>query len=411
MLASVQIAASDLLFKTRVSQPARSTVIIGIDQRSYRALLPEHGPLSQWPRTLYARALDALRTPAPGVAAEVPAGPRVAAFGVFFDAARSEDGELAQAMRRAGNVVTPVVAQGARDADPGPGVAQRFDAFVRPPPAIRAAAAGEGLADVTVARDSVVRGLPLLLRAGDERVPAMALTLAALYARRPAVLDGEPRPGVVHAAGRSIPVSDGDIMAINFLGPPSTAEGRGPVPIIPFVDVLEGRFDRSLMRDRIALIGPTIRGVDEHPTPTSTQTRMWGVEILANAVETVVHQRYLVPAARWMTDVAIVGLALLAAAMSALRSPWLGALAALALLAAYFTVAAVSFDGGVVLNLIYPPAALLAGFGVALAHRVVFAEKDRRLAQEAMDRYLSPASAAGCSPTRGGSRSGASCAR
>jgi len=36
-------------------------------------------------------------------------------------------------------------------------------------------------------------------------------------------------------------------------------------------------------------------------------------------------------------------------------------------------------------------AALLAAFGVALAHRVVFAEKDRRLAQEAMDRYLSPA--------------------
>ena len=85
-----------------------------------------------------------------------------------------------------------------------------------------------------------MRGLPLLLRAGDERVPAMALTLAALYARRPAVLDGEPRPGVVNAAGRSIPVSEGDIMAINFLGPPSTAAGQGPVPIIPFVDVLEG---------------------------------------------------------------------------------------------------------------------------------------------------------------------------
>jgi CHASE2 domain-containing sensor protein len=165
------------------------------------------------------------------------------------------------------------------------------------------------------------------------------------------------------------------------------------------------------VRDRVALIGPTIRGVDEHPTPTSTQTRMWGVEILANAVETVVHQRYLVPAPRWATDVAIVGLALLAAAMTALRSLWLGALAALALLAAYLTVAAVSFDGGVVLNLIYPPAALLAGFGVALAHRVVFAEKDRRLAQEAMDRYLSPSVGRWVLADRGGSRSGASCAR
>ena len=58
ILASAQIAASDLLFKTRASQPARSTVIIGIDQRSYRALLPEHGPLSQWPRTLYWQVVE-----------------------------------------------------------------------------------------------------------------------------------------------------------------------------------------------------------------------------------------------------------------------------------------------------------------------------------------------------------------
>jgi adenylate cyclase len=391
VLASAQIAASDLLFKTRASQPARSTVIIGIDQKSYQALLPEHGPLSQWPRTLYAHALDALRAPDPAGVVEPPAGPRVVAFGVFFDAARPEDGELAEAMRRAGNVVTPVVAQGARDFDPGPGVAQRFDVFVRPAPAISVAAAGEGLANVTVAPDSVVRGLPLLLRAGEERLPSMALTLAALYARRPAVLDGEPRPGVVDAAGRSIPVSAGDTMAINFLGPPSRSGSRGSVPIIPFVDVVEGRFDRALVRDRIALIGPTIRGVDEHPTPTSTQTRMWGIEILAHAVETVVHQRYLVAAPFWATAVAIIVLALLAAALTGIRSPWLGALAVLAGLAAYLTVAAVVFDAGVVLNLIYPPGALLAGFGVTLAHRVVFAEEDRRLAREAMDRYLSPA--------------------
>ena len=390
VLGAAQVAASDLLFKTRGSQPARSTVIVGIDQRSYRALLPAHGPLSQWPRTLYARALDALRTPAPGAAAEAAAGPRVIAFGVFFDAPRPEDGELAEAMRRAGNVVTPVVAQGARDLDPSPGVAQRFDVFARPAPAIRAAASGEGLANVTVARDSVVRGLPLLLQAGDERVPSLTLTLAARYARRPAVLDGPPRPGFVDAAGRSIPVRDGDIMAINFLGPPSTAGGRGPVPIIPFADVLEGRFDRALVRDRIALIGPTILGVDEHPTPTTAQTRMWGIEILAHAVETVVHQRYLVPAPAWLTDAAIVALALLATALTALRSLWLGALGGLLLLAAYLTAAAVAFDGGIVLNLIYPPAALVGGFAVALAHRVVFAEKDRRLAREAMDLYLSP---------------------
>lgn len=390
ILSSAQVAASDLLFRTHAVQPAESTVIVGIDQRSYRALLPVHGPLSQWPRSLYAQVLDALRAPVPGASPGQSMGPRVIAFGVFFDSERPEDPELAAAMRRTGNVVLPVVAQGARDFEPGPGVAQRFDVFLRPPAELRAAADGEGLANVTVAPDSVVRGLPLLLTAGHERLPSIALTLAARYARRPTVLDREPRPGVVYAAGREVPVSESDIMTINFLGPPSTVDGRGPVRIVPFVDVLEGRFDRALVRDRIALIGPTIRGVDEYSTPTTSQTRMWGIEILAQAIETVVHQRFLVPAPGWVTIGAIVVLAVLGGALTYMRSPWRAAFGALVLVAAYLTAAAVAFEGGIVANLIYPPAALLGAFGVTLAHRVVFAERGRRLAREAMDRYLSP---------------------
>src|SRR5262245_53903885 len=105
ILSEAQIAASDLLFETRAAQPARSTVIIGIDERSYRILRDRYGALSQWPRTLYARALDILRA---------SDAPRVVAFEVFFDGSQPDDGELAAAMARAGNVVTPVVAQGAQ---------------------------------------------------------------------------------------------------------------------------------------------------------------------------------------------------------------------------------------------------------------------------------------------------------
>ncbi len=390
VLGAPQSSASDALFKARGAQRARSTVIVGIDQRTYRALLPQHGPLSQWPRSLYAQALDALHEPGPSRDPR-GAGPRVVAFEVFFDGPRPEDDELAGAMRRARNVVTPVVAQGPLDFDPVPGVAQRFDVFQRPVPAIRAAAMGEGLANITVAADSVVRGLPLVLRAGEERLPAMAVTLAALYARRPSVLDAPAAPGVVHAAGRAIPVGPGDIMAINFLGPPSSPDASGRVPIIPFVDVLDGRFDRALVRDRIVIIGPTIRGVDEHATPTSTHTRMWGAEILASAVETIVDQRYLVPAPRWATALGVVVLALLAAALVGWASPWIATLGVLGVLAAYLTVAVMLFESGTVLNLIYPPAALLVTFALTLAHRVVFLEAHRRVVQEAMERYLSPA--------------------
>jgi len=118
---------------------------------------------------------------------------------------------------------------------------------------------------------------------------------------------------------------------------------------------------------------------------------MRGIEILGNAVETVVHQRYLVPSPEWLTALTILLCALLAAGLVGLRSPWLATLALLGLLGLYLTLAAVLFESGVVMNLIYPPAALAASFALTLAHRVVFTEQDRRLAREAMDRYLSPA--------------------
>ncbi|MEX2221103.1 MAG: adenylate/guanylate cyclase domain-containing protein [Candidatus Rokuibacteriota bacterium] len=380
LLAASRARVGDLLFAARPAQAARSTVIVGIDEKSYQALLTRHGPLSAWPRTLYADALHAL----------APAAPRVVALAIFFDAPRPEDAVLAEAMRRAGNVVVPVVAQGPKAFDPRPGVAQEFEAFVRPAPAIRSAAVDEGLANVTTSRDSVVRRLPLLLRARGEEVPSLALTIVARFARRPVVLDAPAEAGLVHAAGRSIPVAEQDTMPIDFLGPPSEPGGRGPFRIISFVDVLEGRFDPALVRDRIVLLGPTIRGVDEHATPTTGDTRMWGIEILGNAIETVLHQRFLVPAPRPVTVLLIGLMSVLAALVVAAWRPLPAGLAVAGGLALYGTAAALLFERGVVLDLIYPPAALLISFAAALSSRLVLEQAEQRTVREAMGRYLSP---------------------
>ena len=381
VLGATRARVGDLLFAVRPAAAARATVIVGIDQKSYQALLPLHGPLSAWPRTLYAKALDALTA----------AGPRVVAFAIFFDASRPEDAELAEAMRRAGRVIVPVVAQGPRAFDPRPGVSQEFDDFVRPAATVRRGAFDEGLANVTTGRDSVVRSLPLLLRARGEEVPSLALTIVARYTRRNVVLDGPPDESFVRAAGRAIPVGEHDTMRINFLGPPSEPQGGGPFAIISFADVLAGRFDPALVRDRIVLLGPTIRGVDEHATPTTGDTRMWGVEILGNAVETVLYQRFLVPASRPATVLLIALMALASALVVATWRPLLAGLAVLAGLALYGTIAAVLFDSGLVLDLIYPPAALLISFAAALSSRLVLEQAEQRIVREAMGRYLSPA--------------------
>jgi adenylate cyclase len=381
LFATLQLQSTDFSYRASGGQSARATTIVGIDQRSYRELLPRYGTLVEWPRTVYARALEALRA----------AGPRVVVLDLFFDAPRPGDDELADAMRRLGNVLTPVEAQGPDLLDPRPGVAQRFDAFVRPTEAVRSAAAGEGLVNITTDPDSVVRGLPLLLTTGDRDLPALALATVAQYARRPRVLDAPPSPGRVYGAGRAVPVVEADRMLINFLGPPSSPERGGAFPIVPFVDLLEGRLDRSLVEDRIVLLGLTIRGIDEFATPTTGVTRMWGVEVLGSAVETILTQRYLAPAPAALTVALIFSLAALAVLLALLRRPLFAGLGVAALLGLYLLAAMVAVDNGLVLNLVFPPAALLLAFGLALAGRVVLEQAEQRLLRDVMARYLSPA--------------------
>jgi adenylate cyclase len=294
-------------------------------------------------------------------------------------------------MRRAGTVLMPVEAQGPRAFDPRPGVAQQFEAFVRPTPTLREAAAGEGLTNITTDRDSVVRSLPLVLSAGGEQLPSLALTIVARFTRRPTVLDAPPAGGVVYAAGRAIPVTAQDTMVINYLGPPSRPDGTGPFRILSFVDVLAGRFEPDAIRDRIVLLGPTIRGVDEHATPTSGDVRMWGVEILASAVETVLAQRHLVPVPPGVTVGSILALALLGGLAVGAWRPVRAVLAAMGLLVLYAIAGAALFDAGLVLDFVHPPGAMVLACAAVLVHRVLFGEAEQRMVRDAMARYLSPA--------------------
>jgi adenylate cyclase len=377
---TAQIQSTDFLFASQGAEPAQATVIVGIDQRSYRALLPQYGPLVNWPRTLYAQAVDRLHA----------AGARVVAFDIFFDAPRPEDPEVAAAIRRAGIVITPVEAQGPRDLAPRPGVAQEFDVFVRPTAAIRDAAADEGFVNVTTDQDTVVRSLPLQLTAGPDAVPALALTAVARFVRRSGVIDEPAAGALVFGAGRAVPVGPTGSMVINFLGAPSSPERGGAFPILPFAAVLDGSFDPTLVRDKIVLIGLTIRGVDEFATPTTAETRMWGVEVLANAVETILSRRFLVPVSDETTTALIFALAFLASLLVAAGGPRRAAVGVIGVLGLYGVTAGLLFDNGIVLNLVYPPAALLLSFAAAMVYRVVFEQAEQQMIRGVMARYLSP---------------------
>ena len=380
LFASAQLRGTDFLFTDQSESFSGAIVIVGIDQRSYRELLPRHGPLVGWSRALYAQAVDRLRS----------AGARVIAVDMFFDAPRAEDSGLIDAISRAGNVVFPVEGQGPGAFHPRPGVVQDFDVFVRATPRIAAAAVAEGSVNVTTDRDTVVRSLPLLLESGERMLPSFSLAVVSRFIRRADILDQEPTSAMIYAAGRTIPVIDNGRMLINYSGPPSSPGAGGSFPIIPFVDVINGSFDESLIRDKIVLLGLTIRGIDEFATPTTSTTGMWGVEVQASAVDTLLADRYLLPASRTTTVLLIYAAALTGAIFAAAARPLSGIGAVSASLFLYLVAASLSFDRGVLLNMVYPPIAVLLGFTATQGYRIFFEQAQRQLVQDLMSRYLSP---------------------
>jgi adenylate cyclase len=84
-------------------------------------------------------------------------------------------------------------------------------------------------------------------------------------------------------------------------------------------------------------------------------------------------------------------MALLAALVVAAWRPLPAGLAVAGGVALYGTAAALVFERGLVLDLVYPPAALLISFAAALASRLVLEQAEQRMVRAAMGRYLSPA--------------------
>src|SRR3954453_18311660 len=280
-----QAGATNVFFG-RSTEPSRRIAIVGMDARSHQALVSNR-PTAAYPREVFVALADRLNA----------AGARVIVFDVVFELETPEDAALAEAMGRAGNVVLAAVGEDPQD--PGTRPAPIAYAVLSEPLApLLARAAGEGHTNILPDRDGVVRHIPLVVQHADREVPALALAAAARYLRRPTPLDGPLRDGRLPFAGREIPVDDLYQLLVNYAGGPAR-DGRGAFPVLSLVDVVDGTADLAAVRDRIVFVGPwSARFSDEREGPSGT---LFGVEIHANAAETLLRGNFLVPAPRPLT--------------------------------------------------------------------------------------------------------------
>ena len=310
------------------SSHREDVVIVAIDDASLNSM----GPLP-WAGTVYERLLDTLSASQPrAIGMLTPWNRRYLSI-------RSEEGALAEAVARTGNLVLPVVMTGAQGRTP-----------LAVPPAASFAAAAESLGHVHTLLDSDGMARSVFLREGPRSNPwdHIALALYKLGA-------GD---GSEDALWQRLP-DDGtsDWVADNQLIVPFT---RSSVKHIPMVDVLAGIVAPEQFRNRYVLIGATATGVgNAFATPVSSRgSLMPEPDMVAAVLQALLDQRYVHPAGPGLNAIANMVPALLGAVALALL-PTAAALVAL-------TAIVVAVLGGTALLplvadvQVYPVASLVA---------------------------------------------------
>jgi CHASE2 domain-containing sensor protein len=158
---------------------------------------------------------------------------------------------------------------------------------------------------------------------------------------------------------------------IDYRGPPGTLRR------VSALDVLDGRVPPGAFRDKFVVIGVTARGPHSDallPTPMDGGGGMPGMEVQANALDTILRGAPLRDALPLVDLLAIILLACLPAVASFLWSGRVAAAAIAAVTVAFLAVAQLAFHAGWIVAVVVPLAALamaVAGVAALAAGRTV----------------------------------------
>ncbi|MFA5885146.1 MAG: CHASE2 domain-containing protein, partial [Acidimicrobiia bacterium] len=200
--------------------------------------------------------------------------------------------------------------------------------------------------------DGVVRAVPLVVERVDGRfVPS--LSLAAVLAYRGAQLQPVINTNGVQAGGRFVPTEDSGRLRLNFAS--GLDASLGSRALASAQDVYDGTVNPNRFKGKIVFIGATAESArDNFDVPINKSGGMPGVFIHANAVNTMLTASYLDVQGNAAVVLWVALLALLVALAVLFLPLWLSPLVTLGLALAYLLLAILRFDGGHIMNLVYP---------------------------------------------------------
>lgn len=361
-----------------VRELGRTVDALGIQDRRLTAFISERE-----------RAADNDRA----LAGAIRRSPTPVVLGYFFHmsqadlAYRLEPGEIDRRLGRIASSKYPLAAyrQGADMA------AVPFITAYAPEPnleTLSAAAASSGYFSVTSDPDGVVRWMPLVIRGGEELFPPLSVLCAWQYLGRPSLTVKAGPHGVdgVQMGERFIPTDEHGRLLVNFLGPPKS------FPHVSVTDVLGGRHEKGVFKDRIVLVGATAIGThDLRSTPLSPVYP--GVEIHATVIDNIVTREFLAKP-DWSRVYDLLAIVVLGSAIG-LALPRMRAIPGLlftaGLFALYVLAARSMFvHAKVWLDVVYPLLALSVNYIALTVYSYLSEERQRRQIKETFGQYVAP---------------------
>lgn len=201
-----------------------------------------------------------------------------------------------------------------------------------------------------------------------------------------------------------IPINERGEMLINFMGVASSASPRGhqTYPVRPFSGYSMKAPDpdpetsyppwppSQRVANRILMVGPFSKGIaeDEKPTPYGL---MYGVEIHANALNTIIMGKFLNHAPFWLETLVLFAMAMLTAfIVSRLPTVWSLLISFVLMIGYFFAVSFVFELYNYILVLSAPIGAVFLCLIAVIAYRVISEEKEKQRTREMFGKYVSP---------------------
>jgi adenylate cyclase len=289
-----------------------------------------------------------------------PLNASVIAFDVaFYDAAQNaeEDRGLAAAIRDAGNVLLAMQGTGAATLGDH---TERYPTVLLPIPALREAAAGVASVNIHPDPDGRVRYSQLVIE-GPDGTTYHSLPLVTAARKVRAELSSAHRTGDILTVpaplgDRVVPIDRRGGMSIYYAARPAQTnptwtsdypcKNADYFCVVSMKDVINGAVPRELITGRAILIGAhSLSAVpDSYPVPNSSGEKMFGVEIWANAAQSILTNRYPVLKQDDTVTLAQLFVVTLLGLLLVLRWRLYGFVGALALLVAYVVGAYVLFS-------------------------------------------------------------------